>query len=262
MDKYKSSKGKHRCCGLCRAMARPGGGGERVARASRVTSNNIIFGRYGFRDAKSAGPGGANVVVRVDTKLPPEALRHAAESAHRRSLRGPPLEAHRRPRRSWELPLGRAQGVGPGRLRQPDPPLPPAAARALWPREREDLALSPPPPPPTPSHPSPTPKSPSSSPHPPHLDPRVGPLFCSAGCPLISTSGVCLHRRAARPAAGEGSTGIANSSISQLYLRHPAKPLAARRPKVPPATSYTFALFSIKKNIHFFSFLILCSQTD
>ena len=41
MDKYKSSKGKHRCCGLCRAMARPGGGGERVARASRVTSNNI-----------------------------------------------------------------------------------------------------------------------------------------------------------------------------------------------------------------------------
>ena len=82
MDKYESSeKGKHRCCGLCRAMARPGGGGERVARASRVTSNNIIFGRYGFRDAKSAGPGGANVVVRVDTKLPPEALRHAAESA-------------------------------------------------------------------------------------------------------------------------------------------------------------------------------------
>jgi hypothetical protein len=29
----------------------------------------------------NAGPGGANVVVRVDTKLPPEALRHAAESA-------------------------------------------------------------------------------------------------------------------------------------------------------------------------------------
>ena len=26
----------------------------------------------------------------------------------------------------------------------------------------------------------------------------------------------------------------------------PAKPLATRRPKVPPATSYTFALFSIK----------------
>jgi hypothetical protein len=38
--------------------------------------------------------------------------------------------------------------------------------------------------------------------------------------------------------------------ISQLSLRHPAKPLAARRPKVSPATSYTFALFSIK-NIHF-----------
>jgi hypothetical protein len=39
--------------------------------------------------------------------------------------------------------------------------------------------------------------------------------------------------------------------ISQLSLRHPAKPLAARRPKEPPATSYTFALFSIK-NIPFF----------
>jgi hypothetical protein len=41
----------------------------------------------------------------------------------------------------------------------------------------------------------------------------------------------------------------------QLSLRHPAKPLAARRPKVPPATSYTFALFSIK-NIHFYFFFL------
>jgi hypothetical protein len=35
------------------------------------------------------------------------------------------------------------------------------------------------------------------------------------------------------------------SANSQLYLRHPAKPLAARRPKVPPPTSHTFALFSL-----------------
>ena len=35
------------------------------------------------------------------------------------------------------------------------------------------------------------------------------------------------------------------SANSQLFLRPLAKPLAARRPKVPPPTSYTFALFSL-----------------
>jgi len=48
-----------------------------------------------------------------------------------------------------------------------------------------------------------------------------------------------------------------SANFWQLYLRHPANgqsrsPVAARRPKVPPATSYTFALFSIL-NIHFYS---------
>ena len=31
----------------------------------------------------------------------------------------------------------------------------------------------------------------------------------------------------------------------QLFLRPPAKPLAARRPKVPPPTSHTFALLDL-----------------
>ena len=38
--------------------------------------------------------------------------------------------------------------------------------------------------------------------------------------------------------------------FSQLYLVHRQSELVARRPKVPPATSYTFALFSLN-NIHF-----------
>ena len=75
-------------------------------------------------------------------------------------------------------------------------------------------------------------------------------------------SAACAERsKASRPSAiGPSSSYVlwktTDSSsdvprpISQLSLRHPAKPLAARRPKVPPATSYTFALFSIK-NIHF-----------
>jgi len=40
------------------------------------------------------------------------------------------------------------------------------------------------------------------------------------------------------------------SANSQLYLRHPAKPLAARRSNVPPATSYTFAIFSPSTSIY------------
>jgi hypothetical protein len=53
----------------------------------------------------------------------------------------------------------------------------------------------------------------------------------------------------------DGLDSRAQTSLGQFrnspYGTVPAKPLAARRPKVPPATSYTFALFSIK-NIHFY----------
>ena len=51
------------------------------------------------------------------------------------------------------------------------------------------------------------------------------------------------------------------SANSQLYLRHPAKPLAARRPKVPPTTSYTFALFSLK-TIFVASVLVFLRKTQ
>ena len=51
----------------------------------------------------------------------------------------------------------------------------------------------------------------------------------------------------------EKNNGLENrppSANSQLYLRHPAKPLAARRSNVPPATSYTFAIFSPSTSIY------------
>ena len=89
-----------------------------VGRVSPTTSGSSNAAQslaprdYNFRTIErlNAGPG-AYVIVRVDTNLPPEALRRAAESAA--SLRRPPLEAYRRPRRAREPPLGRAQGVGP-----------------------------------------------------------------------------------------------------------------------------------------------------
>ena len=37
----------------------------------------------------------------------------------------------------------------------------------------------------------------------------------------------------------------------KTYLVQPASQLVARRPKVPPATSHTFRLFSLN-NIHFY----------
>ena len=89
----------------------------------------------------------------------------------------------------------------------------------------------------------------------PALRRRVGSVADDA------LSAACTERsKASRPSAiGPSSSYVlwktTDSSsdvprlILQLYLGHPAKPLAVRRPKVPPATSYTFALFSIK-NIH------------
>ena len=51
------------------------------------------------------------------------------------------------------------------------------------------------------------------------------------------------------PKTGSGRSG-ALGHFSQLYLVHRQSQLVARRPKVPPATSYTFGLFSLN-NIHF-----------
>ena len=51
------------------------------------------------------------------------------------------------------------------------------------------------------------------------------------------------------PKTGSGRSG-ALGHLSQLYLVHRQSQLVARRPKVPPATSHTFPLFSLN-NIHF-----------
>ena len=91
---------------------------------------------------RNAAPG-VHVIVRVNTNQPP--TNHRKPSGARPSpplthVRRPPLEAYHRPRRSREPPLGRAQGVGPRRLRQSEPThTPPAAPQpgALWPRRGE-----------------------------------------------------------------------------------------------------------------------------
>ena len=45
---------------------------------------------------------------------------------------------------------------------------------------------------------------------------------------------------------------LRKTSVSRkIYLVQPASQLVARRPKVPPATSHTFCLFSLN-NIHFY----------
>jgi hypothetical protein len=44
----------------------------------------------------------------------------------------------------------------------------------------------------------------------------------------------------------DSSSDVPRSTFATLLTAPPAKPLATRRPKVPPATSYTCALFSIK----------------
>ena len=95
---------------------------------------------------RNAAPG-VHVIVplRVNTNQPP--TNHRKPSGARPSpplthVRRPPLEAYHRPRRSREPPLGRAQGVGPRRLRQSEPTHPsgsPAARGPLAPTRREAL---------------------------------------------------------------------------------------------------------------------------
>jgi hypothetical protein len=97
------------------------------------------------RNAARAEESTSSCPLRVNTNQPP--TNHRKPSGARPSpplthVRRPPLEAYHRPRRSREPPLGRAQGVGPRRLRQSEPTHPsgsPAARGPLAPTRREAL---------------------------------------------------------------------------------------------------------------------------